>query len=489
MYQKPSKRKSVSKLIFIYSIMVVIIGVIVTLVAMFVMGYRLDINKGNVEQYAFLQYNSSPSGATVTVDGVVVGSKTPTKSSVPAGRHDIIIWRDGYESWKKTVDIKSGTLTWLNYALLVPKKLTTEVASSNEAVYSSLASPKSHYMIVQPKAETATFDLVDLSSDTTKITKLTIPNSKYSDGSVGGVAHNFKLEKWDNGERYIIIKHTYGAKVEWLSLDTQDVASTKNINRLFDIAITKLDYFGTSGNIFYSLGTDGLKRIDMSSKAAPKIITTGVTDFGVYSESNVVTYVGKDPAESNVQLVGVYRDGDEKSYTLRTSIITNGTPLLIAASRYFNQDCVAIAEGKKVDILNGSYPNASNENTTNLKSVASFSSEQMPKTLSFNPTGQYVFVQSDDYYASFDVEYQKFASSNIEGNGTVPSLKWLNDSYLWSDRNGSLMIREFDGKNGNNIGTVLAGQDVALTHNAKYIYSINKVGNAYQLQRVRMILP
>ncbi|NHW87466.1 PEGA domain-containing protein, partial [Escherichia coli] len=67
---------------------------------------------------------------------------TPTKKTVEAGTHNVVMWRDGYESWNKTMDVKSGTVVWLNYALMVPNKLTVEPVASYASVAASVASPK-----------------------------------------------------------------------------------------------------------------------------------------------------------------------------------------------------------------------------------------------------------------------------------------------------------------------------------------------------------
>jgi hypothetical protein len=69
------------------------------------------------------------------------------------------------------------------------------------------------------------------------------------------------------------------------------------------------------------------------------------------------------------------------------------------------------------------------------------------------------------------------------------ALQWLDENHLWSDREGKLTIREFDGADLYTINDVTFGQDAALTNNGRYIYSINKTKTGSQLQRVRMILP
>lgn len=462
---------------------------IVTVIVLFMLGFRLNTNKGNLEQYAFLQFSSTPSGATVTVDGAVIGSKTPNKTSVPAGKHEIMMWRDGYETWHKSIDIKAGTLTWLNYTLLVPKKLPIEAVARYSSVYATLASPTGNSMLVAEKSDTPTFDLVDLGSDTIKTTKLVIPTNLYSESTTVGISHTFQINKWDDGGRYVLIRHIYGAKDEWLVLDTQSVASTKNITRLFDVSISDIVFSGTSGNVFYALVSSDIRKLDLSAGTISKPFVNNVSSFDIYSDSNVITYIGMNTDSVPKQVVGIYRDGDEKSSVIRTMPTTQTGPVHIATTHYFNQDYVAISEGKKVDILSGSYPNTTSDNTTTLKNIASFNTTEDVQKLTFSPIGEYVFAQSGAYFASYDLEYQKLASATISGTTDMSQLKWLDKNYVWSDRDGKLTIREFDGANVHAINAVTVGQDATLTHNGRYLYSINKTATDYQLQRVRMILP
>lgn len=461
--------------------------VVVTFIVFFILGFRFDTDNGRIEQYAFLQFGTSPSGATVTVDGGWLGSKTPNKTSIRAGQYKVEMWRDGYETWQKTVDTKAGTITWLNYALLVPKKLVVEPVVNYDSVFMSLASPEGRNMLVQKRVDTPTFELADLSSDTVKSTKLTIPVSLYSDATKTGVTHTFKVLTWDDGGQYVLVEHTYGNKEEWLVLDTQNAALTKNITRLFNIPISSIGFSGTSGNAFYILNQNDIRKLDLSAGTISKPLISNVTSFSIY-KSNIITYVGNDAAVAGGQVAGLYREGDNTPHILRTTAVKNAI-LHIVTTHYYNADYIVISDGKKVDILSGNYPNSASDNMTSMKVIASYVVNEDVQRLTFSPIGEYVLTQSGPYFTSYDLEYQTLASSNIEGTGVASPLKWLDDNYLWSDRSGSLVIREFDGTNSHAINTVSVGQDATLTHNEKYIYSINKSGAGYQLQRVLMILP
>lgn len=485
MHHKLSNKQKIARLVAIYTGMTLLVISIVTVILLFVLGFRFDTNNGQLEQFAFLKFNSVPSGATVTIDGKVVDSQTPNKASVPEGQYEVVMWRDGYESWRKTVDVKAGTLNWINYVMLVPKKLSVESIANYDSIYKSLASPNNHYIVVEKNASTPTFDLVDASTDTVKSSQFTIPKTVYSESNYLGVVHTFDIDQWDEGGRYILVKHTYNENSEWLVVDTQDANTTKNITKLFNLNLTSLNFSGTSGNILYCIDANNIRKIDISAGTISRSLASNVISYNLYS-SNIITYIGTN--ENNQKVVGLYRDGDDNPSVLRTADDV-GQSLFVNTTHYFNEDYVSIIDGNKVDILSGNYQNSIINDVSNLKIIKSFEISENIANVTFSPAGQYLFIQSGSNFTSYDLEYQTLVSSTIDNTGAVSPLKWLNDSYTWSDNSSSLTIREFDGSNAHTINSVLTGQDVMLTNNGRYLYSFNKLDSGYQLQRVRMILP
>ncbi len=481
MRSKPFTNRQLIRRIFTYALMAVSISVIVTITTLFMMGYRLD--NGNLEQYSLIQFSSTPSGATVSVDGAIVGSKTPTKQSVTQGEHQITIWRDGYEKWTKKINIKIGTVKWLNYALLVPNKLTVESLVKFDSMHASLASPKGDVIIVAKYNDRPVFELVDITADKIKTKTITLSNDAYTPSDNGSSNHEFNLVKWDGGGRYVLVEHKYNQTSEWLVVDTQDVKTSKNITKTFNIAISDIVFDGTSGNKFYVQDSGDIRKLDLSSGTVSKPLVGKVMKFEYYGDTKVITYVGRGKDDTNERVVGVMREGDESAAVIRTT--KNDLPVMISTTRYFNENYVAIAEGQKIDIYSGSYPNTTSDNNNSLKLFTSFNTDAVVDSLGFSPNGEYLMVKSAGKYISYDLEYQE--KSVISASNST--LRWLNGNYLWSDQDGTLSIREFDGANYHAINKLSIGQAVTLTNNGRYLYSIGNLNGSYQLQRVRMILP
>jgi hypothetical protein len=487
MYRRPSKKTETIRRLFLYFGMTILVLTGVTTIILIILGYQFDGQNGRVEQGALLQYETQPSGATVTVDGRTLTGKTPTKGSVLAGTHTIAMTKDGYETWTKTVDIKAGTLTWLDYARLVPVKRPIEAVETYAKLSGSLASPDGQVMLVHTEAASPTFNLVDLSDDKVSQTSLTLPATLYSQATTLGVAHAFRMDQWDKAGRFVLLQHTYGDKNEWIQMDTKDIAASKNITALLGVPISSARLSGTSGNSLFVLSAGDIRKLDLGAATISRALVSNVTSFELY-DSNIITYVGKDTADNTMRVVGVYRDGDSIPHVLRKTTNSNSS-LHIATSRYFNDDYVAISEGSRVDVLYGSYPSSSTD-TKSLKPYSSFDLSVDVEYLQFSPRGYYIVAQHGNIFAGFDVERKTTKTSSVPATTTpMRPLQWLDNANLWSDTDGQLTMREFDGTNAVVVNNLEHGYDVTLSKNERYLYSIGKSTGGYQLQRVRMILP
>lgn len=488
MFRRPSKKHLLIQRMIVSVITIVAVLVIVTGTILFILGYRLDGSQGRIEQGALVQFESVPSAAWVTIDGKLTNTRTASKQSVLAGMHSFIVSKDGYSPWAKSLDIKAGTLNWLDYIRLVPRDLKPETVASYTTVHAEKASPDLRTLIIQEKPDTPAFQLVDLRAQDIKTSTLSLPAEVYSDATTAGVQHVFMLDRWDVGGRYMLLKHTYSGKSEWIVLDTQNAAASINITRLLSIDVADLRFSGTNGKILYGLMSDGvIRKLDLSAATISRGLVTNVNKFDLF-ETNVITYVGLDPNNTAKQVVGVYREGDEAPHVLRT-VDSLETPLAIDATRYYSDYYVAIAEGTKVTVLAGLYPTSGLIGSTTLATYAEFTTSSNVDQLSFSAKGAFLLVQSGLSFIGYEIEHKRQTLGTIETSETqAHALQWLDEAYLWATYDGHLSIREFDGTNVHVINAAEPGFDVTLSQNGRYLYSITKSESTYQLQRVKLIL-
>ena len=489
MYHPPSKKKQITTRFLIYGLMTISVIGIVTVLVLLMLGYRVDSQDGSIEQVGFMQYSTTPQGATIEVDGEVLRAKTDAKGSVLPGEHEFVMWREGYETWRKSLTIEAGTLTWLNYARLIPKERPVESVAQFDELSDILMSPGGRYAVAVTAASSPELMLFDLRSSTDiPQERLVLPASSYSESDNTDIARTFELVEWDQSGRYILVTHTYGDKKEWLIVDRDDVERTKNISRSLNINISDAQLSGTGGDIVYALTDGDVRKLDIASGTISRPYVRDVATFELYG-SGVVTYVSRFDDETQQRTLGFVREGDEEPYVLRTVKGPASVPLGIVTSRYFNDDYIAISEGSQVDILRGSYPNEIDD-TTSLAAFASFDFPRDVTWLEMSSNGRFVLAQNGASFMSYDLERQTISpEATIEGDGEARQLGWLDSYYVWSDRGGELVMREFDGSNEHVIAPVARGFDATLSQNGTYLYSIGETeGGGLQLQRTRLIL-
>lgn len=490
MFKKPSKKQFLIRRILLSVLATFSVIIIATVTILFLLGYRLDSGNGRLEQGALLQFDSTPSGADVYLDGVPIGVRTAGKHTVIAGERTVKMVKYGYQDWTRTLTIKAGTLTWLDYARLVPVDRPLTSVASYATLASAKISPDGKWALLQEDAGAPNFHLLDLRSETVKSTHLMLPQAQYGDAATAGVVHSFSPVSWDSGGRYILLSHHFDSQVEWLVLDTQDANNVKNITRIFNTSFKDIKFASTNGRVLYGLTDDGtLRNINLSHETLSRAIVSHVESFDVF-DNTIVSYVGLHPQDATKRVAGVYRDGDESSHVLRTVNSTDIT-LRIAVGRYFSDDYVAIAQDGIVTVLKGKYPSSSSQDASSLNQFAIFELDGVVSALSISSKGNYVLAQSGTTFKSYEIEHTRTATGTIAtvNNDTPASpLKWLDIAHMWNDDNGTLIMRDFDGSNTYPIMAVAPGFDASLSQNGRFFYGVGKKDDMYQFQRVKMIL-
>jgi len=488
MYHEPSKSRQLFMRIFVYSGMTIAVAVLVALLVFYMLGYQFDRQQGRLEQNGLIQYVTNPSGATIEVDGATLPNKSSAKSSVAPGPHEFVMWREGYETWRKTLTIEAGTLTWLNYARLVPKKRPIEMVIGMSKVAASLASPSGQFMAVLPVANVPTLEFYDLRSDTVKQTAMTLTSSDYTDAGKEGTTHTFEFSEWDKSGRYLLLKHNYGDMTEWLAVDVEARVLRSNVSKTMDIKMSEVHFSGTSGNLFIVLSEGDIRRVDISAGTLSRPLANNVAEFTMHGQDRI-GFISIYDATLKQRIVGLISDGNTEPDILRTSTSSPDVPLHIQPSRYFNKDFVVITEGKSVSILEGESLSGSKDIASNSSMHRSFDFFANVQWLQTSDNGRFVIVQNGSSYVGYDLERKTLSSlATLSGDTPTQKLRWLDDYYVWSDQSNVLTIREFDGANQHVINSVASGFDATFSQNGRYLYSIGKVDAGFQLQRVRMIL-
>lgn len=489
MYRQPSKRRLLLQRIAVYGLMTISTVGLVTVLIFIMLGYQFNRNDGKIEQGGLVQFETRPSGADVTIDGVNFGSQTSTKSTLTAGSHAIKMTRSGYADWQKTVSVVPGSVLWLNYARLIPSDLKVANVADFATVSSTAASEDNKWMAIKEDPSTPVIRLANLTQDTIKMTNLDLPAASFTHPGADK-PQTFTLEKWDPTSRYLLVRHTYEDKLEWIVVDTQNVSETKNITTQLGVNASKVVFSNANSAILYALIDTTVRKIDVGDNTLSGPLLTNIADFSLYDRSTI-TYVSLLDPMTRARTIGYYDDGAKKARTLRSYSDDGTLPLHLAIGKYFDDVYAAISYGENIEILKGDLPRSDTDTPSVMQPAGTMTLPGGAQYLTIKTDGRFVIAQAGATTATYDLELKKMTTTTLKGTSeVVKELDWLDNYMPWSDRDGMLRFYEFDGANQHDIMPVTPGFSVTLSPTGKYVYGIvaSKDGTKFHLERARLIL-
>jgi hypothetical protein len=479
-----SKRRQPLIRTIVYGLMTLSVLSIVTVLMFIVLGYQFNERDGRIEQGGLLQFGSIPTGATVTLDNARLGPRTNSRTNVTTGSHSVSFDREGYRTWKKTINIKAGQIGWLTYARLIPSEITPESVRTFESLGGALASPGRNYMLMIEDASRPVFTLANIQGDTVRYESLAMPETLPTQPAEGNT-QNFVLESWSQNESAALVKHTYGPEEqEWLLLDRDSPERSINLSATFGINPSKIIFAGGGDKLLF-VQTDGaVRRMNLDEQTLSRPLATNVTYFTEYDDKTIAYTTGAD--DEQMRHVGYAAVDVPEPVVLRT-FPADEKPLYASMSTYFSERYVAILYGETLTIEGGEIPTKTREGS--LKKVAEETVPVGSSNLSLERSSRFAVIQLPDGYATYDIELYKFDETTWALPTTEQRpLAWVDDYMLWSANGGQLRLYEFDGANQQNIMPVSEGYSVGIAPNGKYIYGFLRTDKGVELHRAQLVL-
>ncbi len=472
----------------IYAAMTTTVLVVVSILILIMLGYRFDRTAGTLEQGGLVQLNSIPSGASLTINAARLSATTGTKTTLAPGQHAITMSRDNYRTWQKTVEVKSGTILWLNYTRLIPTELPVEDVASLPAVTSSMPSPNRERYAMTAQKTSPTVRIANIDADTPEITTLELPEASYTPAK-DAASETFRLHAWDPSSRYLLLEHLYDGEREWIVVDTDNISNTRNITTVFDIAMTKPQFSQSDDYVLYALISGDIRRVDIEAATISAPLVRNVAEFSFF-DSSTLLYVTNVNDSTKSRSVGYRSEGASEPRAIRTYSDDGSVPLHVTAGKYYNQTYVGIAHDTTVDVLSGSLPSSDSDDPLTLTAIATLSTPEPIDFLSNKTDGRFFVAQHENNFSVYDLELLKATTTTIRGEGSLGSeLRWLDGYTVWSGLGGTLRFYEFDGANQNEIMPIANNQRPALSPNSRYLYAptVDDKGE-FHFSRVQLIL-
>ncbi len=170
------RRKQAIRVIIAEVGMVVSVIVIVVVAVMAAMGFFIS-GDGQIAQSGLVQLHSLPTGASVELDGSTLFARTNLSRTLPEGEHYFKIYREGYDTWEKQINVYPGALMRLYYPRLFLQNRAAEQALALNKSDSKLGlefySPsRNREYILYALDNSPTWHLLDVRGDKVKDTIL-----------------------------------------------------------------------------------------------------------------------------------------------------------------------------------------------------------------------------------------------------------------------------------------------------------------------------
>lgn len=477
MHKSRSRRRQIIRRTIIYTLMTTFVVGLVTVLVLLMLGYRFNRLTNKIEQGGLVQFITKPSGAAVTVGNAHLTDITPSKITVNPGHYLVKMEKSGYRTWQKPVDIEAGKVLWLNYAQLVPEKITTKTVASFKSLSEARVSPTGHYYALLPDAAKPIITVVDMT------------DSKYSRSAIdittqagnNTTAWRYSIISWSSDNNYLLMKRQNKTAAEWLLIDRREPTKSQNLTDKYKLPISNLLFEPNSSNRLVGHTANGdVRMINVAEGTLSPTLLQNVVS--VYTYDNALLYVQRK--SSAVQSLG-YLSLD--STTGRELLQRTGTQkVLVDVGSYYGDIYMVITTGNDVDVYRlSSLPHSTSTSPLTMTSLAHFQTAAPPLYASIRSNGRFVIVQSRQGFLTYDLELAKMTTTNL-GNVVADKLVWLDKYHIGYVAGRQFTIIEFDGANRQEIAEASAGFDGDQSSDDKYVYSFLRTTYGVELRRSQM---
>ena len=413
--EKRAKRQSLK---IIVSEMMMVITVIITVVVLVfvVSGYWLNADF-KVERQGMLQINSVPTGASVAVDGDSPWfQRTNTSKILSSGKHEVVLSKDGYDTWSKTVNIKEGLLYRLNYPHLFLKDRTKESVYDTTTATFATVSPSRKLLLLANN----TTDWLLINIDSEIIKPATIDISKLFPSANGLFAGKIISANWDSANEHVLLKIQNDDSIEWVLLDIRNSSKSINLTREFATTFTDVNIFDHSAENLLAIRDGNLHKIDVGARQISAVLIENILSYAFFDSEIIYSTKGQ------VNLLKLGQD---------SPIFVKGTEsdAQVLISKFYDDKYIYVIEGEEITVYQ----------KNDLEELIHAEIGFTPQELKIGQDGDFVAMNSGTNFATLDMESMQITNWQINSS----SYNWINGYMLYVINDGELSVYDFDGLN------------------------------------------
>ena len=417
------------------SLSVIVIVFILMLIAM---GFTFD-ESGRLGQAGLAQLVSNPSGATVEIDGKTQFGRTELSKMLSGGFHSIKITKDDYDEWSKNLRVDSGLLTRIEWIRLFPNNPEiSEAATFNDLRIATFSPNRKKLLTIEKNSNKIT--TYDIQGDSVKSSQIDLDEalSTTANKALAGI---LSITAWNDNNNRFILKWTIDSKTSWHVVDLEHNENSANLSDKFNLPFDSILVANDSASKLWALENGNLRIIDTNNFTISSVFASNIEKIA--NNRDTVAFINNDNGDRKLN---IYKEG-EKNYTTIAELgkTEENKTIKLAMGKYWNEDWLAYSINQDLRVLGGKYPSYGHDKANSLKTKYEQSLNFTPQILSVNASQRVVIFSGDNYLFSFDMETKDHF--DIELQGTLTNINWLDNYLIWQKYDNSIIVRDFDGDN------------------------------------------
>ncbi|MDO4612225.1 MAG: PEGA domain-containing protein [Candidatus Saccharibacteria bacterium] len=452
--EKRARRES-RRVIITEILMFVAVVVTVAILALLVSGYWLNSDL-ELERQGMLQISSVPTGADIEIDGESAWMQRTNMSKVlSSGEHTIVLTKEGYDSWSKTVSINEGLLYRLHYPrLFLLDRAKEPVLDASDFTMASISPNRNNMLLIN---NTTNWGVLNLDSDAPAVKELDISKvfssvSIAPDATSGLFTGVIKDINWAKDNEHILFETESEAGREWVILNIKNPNEKVNLTREFAADFSEVAILNDSASSLLVVLNGNLHRVDVSSRQLSAILVEKVHAFD-YLNSEVVFSADSDNDSSGAPYyVGLLKLGENKITTLTTT----ETIVRPAISKFYEDEFIALTDGATISMYQ----------KQDFREVLTKTISFAPEYIEVGHNGEFITFSSGEKIATLDMEIMDIRewSSGSTNSG------WLDSDMIYSVVEGDLKVYDFDGFNERTLASNVSVHFPITITNDKWLY-------------------
>jgi hypothetical protein len=463
------------------------IAIIISTMVLLYQANGFGVNsKGEVVQNGLVFFSSSPNPATIYLNGQKNSKQTNNRLSLPAGRYDVRLTRDGYRDWQRSVSVQGGDVQHFDYPFLFPKNLVTK----NQATYAtapglSTLSRDRRWLLVQQSPTATKFDVYDLKNPTEAAVALTLPATVIR-ATTGAQA--WEVIQWADDNQHLLVKHTAGTATEYILIDRNDAQKAVNLNQTLIANPSELTLIDNKYDTYHlfdaAAGTLSSAKLD---DPTPVKVLDGVLDYKSYGSKTVLYATAIGANEGKVRIMALVGD---KKFALRD--VAAGTTYLLDMAGYQGSPYVIVgATSENIVYVYRDPIGQLGSSSVKLPVAIRAIKISAPTHVSFSPTAQYVVAEGGSHFGVYDIFLKRtyVYTHPLPLDAPQTHAQWMDGNRLTYVSGGKLVVFDYDRRNQQTLMPANAGAGPFFSADYKYVYAFapGTAGAAAQLTQTALL--